>query len=266
MAEAAALTTVTDPMADAIVRRFGVVRPTVVMNCRPRWRSDKPSPTSDRLRAAVAAAGGRPGAPIILYQGAFREDQGIEELLPALAGPDLRDVPLVAAFLGFGRMEAGLREAAAAAPGRIVVLSPVPSDELLEWTAGADLSFVGAPLKTINLGLTVPNKLFESLMAGTPVVVAGGTEVARLVAAAGAGTVVEPCSVATLGRALAATLAAAPADRAALRARVRSAALDRYNWRRSRSDWSRPTAGSRGAVRCRVQPRSAPFRSASSCS
>ena len=110
------------------------------------------------------------------------------------------------------------------------MLPPVPSDELLEWTAGADLSFVGAPPKTINLGLTVPNKLFESLMAGTPVIVAGGTEVARLVAAAGAGVVVEPWSVATLGRALAATLTAAPADRAALRARARSAALDRYNW------------------------------------
>ena len=127
MAEATALTTVTEPMADAIVRRFGVARPTVVMNCRPRWRSDEPSPTSDRLRAAVAAAGGLPDAPIVLYQGAFREDQGIEELLPALAGPDLRDVPLVAAFLGFGRMEAVLREAAGrgAGPDRGAAAGPI---------------------------------------------------------------------------------------------------------------------------------------------
>ena len=101
MADAAALTTVTEPMADEIVRRFGVARPTVVMNCRPRWRPGEASPSSARLRGAVLTAGGSPTAPILLYQGAFREDQGIEELLPALAGEDLRDVPLVTVFMGF---------------------------------------------------------------------------------------------------------------------------------------------------------------------
>ena len=235
MAEAAALTTVTEPVADEIVRRFGVVRPTVVMNCRPRWRPDEPAPTSARLRAAVVAAGGSTDAPILLYQGAFREDQGIEELLPALSGAALCDVPLVAVFMGFGRLEARLREAAAGALiGRVVVLPPVPSDGLLDWTAGADVAFVGAPPRTINLGLTIPNKLFEGLMAGVPVVVAGGTAVARLVVQAGAGVVVEPWSSVTLGQALARVLVAPPEDRAALRARARSAALDRYNWETER--------------------------------
>lgn len=230
MAEATALTTVSEPMADEVVRRFRVERPTVVMNCRPRWRPKEPSPTSGRLRAAVVAAGGSLDAPILLYQGAFREDQGIEELLPALAGDALRDVPLVTAFMGFGRMEARLREAAAVAAGRIVVLPPVPSDELLEWTAGADLAFVGAPPRTINLGLTIPNKLFESLMAGVPVVVADGTAVARLVVEAGAGVVVEPWSPAAVGTALAGALAAPAGDRIVLRGRARAVALDRYNW------------------------------------
>ena len=230
MADAAALTTVTEPMADEIVRRFGVARPTVVMNCRPRWRPGEASPSSARLRGAVLTAGGSPTAPILLYQGAFREDQGIEELLPALAGEDLRDVPLVTGFMGFGRLEPRLREAAIASDGRIVVLPPVPSDDLLEWTAGASLSFVGAPPRTVNLGLTIPNKLFESLMAGVPVVVADGTAVARLVAQADAGVVVTPWTSASLGRAIAGALVASPSDRAAMRGRARSAALGRYNW------------------------------------
>jgi glycosyltransferase involved in cell wall biosynthesis len=230
MAEAAALTTVTDPMADEIARRFGVVRPTVVMNCRPRWRPDEPMPGGTRLREAVTAAGGDADAPILLYQGAFREDQGIEELLDALGRSPLRDVPYVVAFLGFGRLEGRLRAAASAAPGRIVVLPPVPSDELLEWTAGADLAFVGAPPKTINLGLTIPNKLFESLMAGVPVVVAGRTAVARLVADGDVGVVVEPWSVPSLGAALAATLSAPEDVRIARKRRARALALERYNW------------------------------------
>ena len=234
MADAAALTTVTAPMADEIVRRFGVPRPTVVMNCRPRWHPDEPTPTSARLRGAVVTAGGSVGAPILLYQGAFREDQGIEELLPALSGPVLRDIPLVTAFMGFGRLETRLREAAAASAGRIVVLPPVPSDQLLEWTAGASLAFVGAPPRTINLGLTIPNKLFESLMAGVPVVLAGGTAAARLIADADAGIVVERWSEGSLADALARALGAPLAERHALRSRARRAALDRFNWETER--------------------------------
>ena len=232
MADAAALIAVTDPLADEVVRRFQVERPVVVMNCRSRWQPDKPGPpVSTRLREALAAtAPGVPvDAPIVLYQGAFREDQGIEELLPALSLPPLRDVPLTAVFLGFGRLEARLRAAAAAAPGRIVVLPPVPSEELLTWTAGADLSFVGTPPKTFNQRLTIPNKLFESLMAGVPVVVARGTAVAALVEGAGVGTVVEPWTAQALADALATTLAAPAEARMAMRARARTAALDRYN-------------------------------------
>ena len=233
MSEAAALTTVTEPLADEIVRRFGVDRPTVVMNCRPRWRPDEPDPpTSDRLRSAIAAAApeASPDAPILLYQGAFREDQGLEELLRALSASPLRDVPLTTVFLGFGRLEGRLRAAAAATPGRVVVLPPVPSDQLLDWTAGADLAFVGAPPKTINLRLTIPNKLFESLMVGVPVVVAGGTAVGALVAGAGVGVVVEPWSVEGLASAIAGYLGGPVDERSATRSRARAAALERYNW------------------------------------
>jgi glycosyltransferase involved in cell wall biosynthesis len=233
MADAAGLIAVTDPLADEVVRRFCVPRPTVVMNCRPRWRPDLAGlPKSSRLRDAIAATTGRASpadVPIVLYQGAFREDQGIEELLPALSAAPLRDVPLVMAFLGFGRMEPRLRAAAAADPDRIVVLPPVPSEDLLDWTAGATLSFVGAPPKTINLALTIPNKLFESLMAGVPVVVSGGTAVAALVEGSKVGIVVEPWSSETLGTALAVALQAPLAEHTALRERARSAALERYN-------------------------------------
>ena len=230
MAEAAGLTTVTDPMADELARRFGVARPVVVMNCRPRWRPEDDLPDPGRLRAAVVAGGGAADAPILLYQGAFREDQGIEELLDALDAPVLREVPVVVAFMGFGRLEARLQAAASRSAGRIVILPPVPSSELLDWTAGADLAFVGAPPKTINLGLTIPNKLFESLMAGVPVVVAGGTAVAHLVRDSDAGIVVQPWSVPSLEAALVTALAAPADDRLARRRRARAIALERYNW------------------------------------
>jgi glycosyltransferase involved in cell wall biosynthesis len=228
MHDAAGLTAVTAPLAEEVSRRFGVPLPAVVMNCRPRWRPEDPRPpTSRRLRDAAGVVDER---PLVLYQGAFREDQGIEELLKAIESPPARDLDLSVVFLGFGRLEARLRAAAAARPGRVVVLPPVASDDLLDWTAGADVAFVGAPPKTLNLRLTIPNKLFESLMAGVPPLVSGGTAVGRLVGEIGAGWVVEPWSAANLADALAGIVRAPRAARAAMRRRVRTAALERYNW------------------------------------
>jgi glycosyltransferase involved in cell wall biosynthesis len=226
--EAAALTAVTPAMADELVRRHGVDRPTVVLNVRPRWRPAEPSPpASDRLSAAAGVSSGR---PILLYQGAFRPDQGLEELLPALDEPILAALPFTAVFLGFGPLEERLRAVAGRHPGRVAVLPAVPSGELLEWTAGATLMFVGAPPRTLNQRLTTPNKLFESLMAGVPVLVAAGTATCELVREAQVGVCVDPWTPTAIAGAVAGQLGRAADERDAQRTRVRRVALDRYNW------------------------------------
>ena len=227
--EASGLTAATGALADAVVDRYGSARPAVVLNVRPRWRPGDPAPGSGRLRetAGIGATD-----PLLLYQGAFRVEQGIEELLRALRDPELRDRELAVVFLGFGHLEDALRTAATHDP-RIRVLPAVSSSELLDWTSGATLAFVGTPPTTVNQRLTTPNKLFESLMAGVPVVVAGGTATAGLVRDAGVGIVVEPWTSATLARAIAA-LVDDPAEVARFRANARRAALERFNWETER--------------------------------
>ncbi len=224
---AAALLASTPAMADEAARRFDVPPPVPILNVRPRWRAGDPAPCPGRLRAA---AGLEASQPVLLYQGAFREGQGIEELLLVLDDPRIVAAGVVAVFLGFGRLEARLRGAAAAHPGRVVVLPPVPSGELLDWTCDADLAFVGTPPTTINQRLTTPNKLFESLAAGVPVLVAADTFTASLVAEAGAGVVVAPWTPGAIAAAIARFIGAPASDRAGLRARARAAALERYNW------------------------------------
>ncbi len=225
---AAALTASTPAMAAEVARRYGGPAPLAVLNVRPRWRPDDPDPPpSTRLAEAAGAPAGR---PLLLYQGAFREGQGIDMLLAALREPILREHALTTVFMGFGTLEAPLRAAAARDPGRIVVLPAVPSGELLEWTSGATVSFVGAPPITINQRLTAPNKLFESLMAGVPVIVAAGTATAQLVEEAGAGTPVAPWTPAATASAIAALLDLPDAERLALRRRIRAAALERFSW------------------------------------
>jgi glycosyltransferase involved in cell wall biosynthesis len=225
---AAALTASTPAMSAEVARRYGAPAPLAVLNVRPRWRPDEPDPPrSTRLAEAAGIPAGR---PVLLYQGAFREGQGIEMLLAAVREPILHERPLTTVFMGFGTLEAALRAAAARDPRRIVVLPAVPSDELLEWTCGATVSFVGAPPITINQRLTAPNKLFESLMAGVPVVVAAGTATAQLVEDAGAGTPVAPWTPAATASAIAALLDLADGERLALRRRIRAAALKRFSW------------------------------------
>jgi glycosyltransferase involved in cell wall biosynthesis len=226
---AAGLTAATPALADDVARRYGATRPTVVLNVRPRWRPDEEGPASGHLRTAAGIADDR---PLILYQGAFRVEQGIEELLPALREPALRERDLAVVFLGFGFLEDALRTAASHDP-RISVLPAVPSAELLEWTAGASIAFVGTPPKTVNQRLTTPNKLFESLMAGVPVVVAAGTATAELVREADVGITVDPWTPAALGLALAALLDR-PDELERLRRNARRAALDRFNWETER--------------------------------
>ncbi len=229
---AAALTAATPALAAEVARRYGVEPPLALLNARSRWRPEQIEvPPSPLLAEALGIP---PSRAIVLYQGAFREDQGIEELLAALREAPLRGRELTVAFLGFGRLENALRKAHAR-DARIVVLPAVPSEELLDWTAGATVSFVGAPPRTLNQRVTTPNKLFESLMAGVPVVVAGGTATADLVVEAGVGRSVEPWTPRGIAAAIAELLDLPEAERTALRRRVREAALERYNWESQRA-------------------------------
>lgn len=224
---AAALLAVTPAMADEVARRFGVSPPAVVMNAREPWR---PSATIERSPALAEAAGVAPDREIVLYQGAFRPDQGLELLFDTLAEPVVASRPVTAVFLGFGPLEARLRAAAVSYPERVAVLAAVPSDELLRWTAGADVAFIGAPPVTRNQALTTPNKLFEAVMAGVPVVVATGTYTAELVREHDLGRVVDPWTPRALGLAIAGLLDEAADARAGRRERIRAVALGQLNW------------------------------------
>ena len=113
-----------DPVADLVVRRWGVPRPTVLLNCPPAWRPDEPGPiASDRIRAAT---GIEPERPIVLYQGGFSVDRGVEELVAAATVARLMELGAAVVFMGYGRLETDIAEAAAR-PSRAASTSCRPS-------------------------------------------------------------------------------------------------------------------------------------------
>ena len=180
-----------------------------------------------RLRAA---AGIGPDRPLVLYQGGFSVDRGIEELVAALETPALSATAVVAAFIGYGRLRTWLDEQAARLPGRVIVLDAIAPADLQEFTVDADVGFVGQPGRTLNQRLNLANKLFEYLQTMVPVVVAEGTAHCDLVRRLAVGACVDIDRPGTIAAAIADLIGAPPAERERLRLHARTVALAEYTW------------------------------------
>ncbi len=104
-------------------------------------------------------------------------------------------------------------------------------DEPGQLLAGADATVFTSPDSTLNLRLSTPNKLWESLAGGAPVVYGVGlAEVGAVLAPEGLGIAVAPDDPVAIAAALRTLLDAPPAERAARRARARTLAAERYAW------------------------------------
>ena len=226
--EAAGMFAVTEPMADLVAQRFKVERPGVLLNCPALWRAGEATPpVSSRIRSALGLPEGR---LIVLHHGQFKPGRGIEELLAAADEPALRTLDPAIVVLGYGRLRPVLEAAARQRPGRVYILPGVSPDGLLDWVASSDVCYLGVPPVTLNQRLTIPNKLFESLMAGVPVVAAAGTAQAQVVEQEAVGQTVDIADPDALAGALLKLLALPETERAELRQHCRTLALSRYNW------------------------------------
>lgn len=217
--------TVNDAYADILARTLRVARPAVVMNCPARWTP--PDPPPDRIRAAL----GLPATTaVVLYQGNLITERGIEQAMDAIL-----EVPGAAlVLLGYGSLRETLtsRTGQPQYAGRVYVLPPVPPSELLEWTASSDVMVMAIQPTTLNHRYTTPQKLFEALAAGVPVVASDLPGMADIVEATGAGVVCDPTSPTSIATAIREILQQPATDLTAMRERARRAANETYNWDR----------------------------------
>ena len=226
--EAIALVTVNDSLAEDLGRRYRPRRTVVVHNCPARW--EPPIPRPDLIRAATGIPA---DAPIALYHGSFAAHRGLEELAAAILRPGLEGVHAV--LLGYGSQRALVDRMAGdpAYGGRVHVIDAVPPAELLPWVASADVGVMAIQPSTRNHRLSTPNKLFEGLAAGIPVVVSDFPEMRRIVLddpAGPLGATCRPDDIDDVAAAIAAILHLAAPGMEALRARCLAAAHRRWNW------------------------------------
>jgi glycosyltransferase involved in cell wall biosynthesis len=225
---AVALVTVNTTLEGILRTRLGFTRSIVVHNSPPRWTPPAVAPNLLRERLNLP-----PEARVALYHGGLAEVRGLRQLVDAVLLPGMDDAHLV--FLGYGplRDELLARAAEPASRGRIHVLDAVPPDELADWVGSADVGLMPNQPVSANERLSTPNKLFESMAVGLPVVSSDFPERRRIILddpAGPLGAVCDPTSPAAIAAAIRSILDRPPAERAALRARILRAAHERWNW------------------------------------
>lgn len=216
--------TVNRPYADVLARSLGVPLPAIVMNC-----SYRRTPAVAPRRLFHDTLGLQDPARVVLYHGGLAPDRGIEQLIAAL--PLLGPTDHLC-LLGYGPLQADLQERASdpALGGRLAVLPAVPPDELLDWVEAADVVAMPIQPSTLNHRLTTPNKLFEAMAAGVPVVASDLPGMAPIVRETGCGVLCDPTDPVSIAAAIRSILDAPPAERAAIRERAHQAAAGRYSW------------------------------------
>ena len=123
-------------------------------------------------------------ASVIVCITQLLKDRKLEELLAALD-----ECPDVYAIIGGkGVLEERVREAAANNP-RIVYVGFVSGREIADYTCAADVVYYGFDPQNPNARFSAPNKLYEALAAGRPLITGDFGEIAEVVRQANCGIV-----------------------------------------------------------------------------
>lgn len=177
------VSTVSPSIAGRMRSTYRIKRPIVLYNV-PEFKSVEPS---DIIRNTL---GIHPGTCVILHQGNVQKDRGCFVLAKAM-----RQVEgAVLVFLGDGPLKGQLKDHVAkeGLADRVRFISKVDPSVLLDYTASADIGVTLLEDTCLNHRFALPNKLFEYLMAGLPVLASDLPEIRKVVNRFEVGELVHP--------------------------------------------------------------------------
>ena len=221
---AAATLTVSPPIVGHLRRRYRLP----VVHLVPNYPEVGPPVERRHLRDLPGGEGIDPSQPIVLYLGGLMGGRGLEQLVDAIAL--LPEVQLV--MLGDGAEEQPLLARAAARGASVLVLPPVAPELVEAYAASAAIGVSPIVPSCLNYRYSLPNKLFQYMAAGIPVVASDFRQVREVVEGSGCGLVVDTTRPEAIAGGIRRVLAA-PAEAASMGARSRAAVVDRYNWETS---------------------------------
>ena len=171
--------TVSNSIANEYARLYNIAKPHLVLNC-PRYEEQK---KKNLFRENLSI---RADQTVFLYQGGLDKGRGIELLLEAFSG--LGSDKNVLVCMGYGPLEQLIQEKARTC-NTIYFHPAVSPSVLLNYTSSADYGILFYEDTCLNHRYCSPNKIFEYLMAGLPVLTSNLYEMKRLVETVGVGIV-----------------------------------------------------------------------------
>ena len=163
--------TVSNSIAEEYVRLYGIPKPRLVLNCPNFIQQNKNNFFRTQLEI-------REDQRIFLYQGGLSKGRGIELLLHAFTNFETDENVIV--FMGYGPLDSIIQEVAKKS-NTIFYYPAVEPSVLLNYTSSADFGISFIEDKCLSYRFCLPNKLFEYLMAGLPVITSNLYEMKKLV-------------------------------------------------------------------------------------
>ena len=177
--------TVSNSISEEYSRLYSIVKPNVVLNCPNFIKYKKYNLFREKFSIDS-------NQKIFLYQGALSKGRGLEILLEAFSKFNSKDNVLVC--MGYGPLETLIKQHAQKYPN-IFFQPAVPPDLLLRYTSSADFGISFIEDLCLSYRYCLPNKMFEYLMAGLPIITSNLYEMKHLVETEGLGIVTKENTV-----------------------------------------------------------------------
>jgi glycosyltransferase involved in cell wall biosynthesis len=225
--------TVNDSIAEEMQRRYGR-RPLTLPNAVDAPAGFDPAARHERLRRYFGIAD---GTPVLIYQGGLLPRRNIEALVEAVGLVVNR--PLALALVGSGPLQAEIERTIArrGLRGRVFLKTDVDWADIAGWTASADVGVIPYPDADLNARYCTPNKLYEYVQAGVPILANDLPELRRHVRDTGFGLTVAMSDAPAIARAIAEMLSDSSRLRE-MRARILSR-REEFSWHRASEDYLR---------------------------
>lgn len=180
------ISTVSPSIANRMVSTYRIKPPVVLYNVPEYQKVDPSTIIRDTLGLPADAC-------IVLHQGNVQKDRGCFVLAEAMK--QVNDAVLV--FLGGGPLRDQLKEYVEreGLGSRVRFIRRVDPSVLLEYTASADIGVTLLEDTCMNHRFALPNKLFEYMMAGLPVLASDLPEIRRVIQQFKTGELVDPGEV-----------------------------------------------------------------------
>jgi len=184
--------TVSDPIAELYYYEYGI-KGVTIRNCAVR--SDKIEPYSK------SELGIDSGNLLLIMQGAgINIQRGSEELLEAMHR--VENVSLL--IVGSGDVIEKLKKMAdeTELSGRVSFIPKVPWSEMMRYTKSADAGLSLDKNTNLNYRFSLPNKLFDYISAGIPVIAGDLPEVTRIITENTCGVIIPEVNPDEIGQAI----------------------------------------------------------------